>query len=56
MKDWAGIAFFVLLILGALYGLRRLANPAKRSAEDFERSVGEAGSALGAAGSGLQDL
>jgi hypothetical protein len=56
MKDWAGILFFVLLFAGALYGLHKLANPPKRTSEDFERAVGEAGTALGAAGSALQDL
>lgn len=41
MQDWIGSIFFVLLIAGAYFGLRALANRPKRTAEDFERSVSE---------------
>jgi hypothetical protein len=56
MKDWAGIGFLIIFILGVFFGLRKLANPPKRTAEDFERSVTESSTALGAAANALQDL
>lgn len=56
MVDWLGLLFFLLLVAAAFLGLRRLANPPVRTAEDFERSIAEAGGGLGAIGNALQDF
>ena len=49
MSDWIGLIFFALLIVGIFVGLKLLAKPQKRTAEDFERNVSESTSMLGAA-------
>lgn len=54
MADWIGLLFFVLLIIGIFVGLKILAKPQKRTAEDFERNVAE-GSSLGASVNALQE-
>jgi hypothetical protein len=41
MSDWIGLIFIAALISGAILGLRLLANPKRRTAEDFERSAAE---------------
>ena len=41
MSDWLGLAFVGLLIVGAIIGLRSLAKPRARTAEEFERSAAE---------------
>jgi hypothetical protein len=41
MSDWIGLGFIAVLTLGAVVGLRLLANPKPRTAEDFERSAAE---------------
>jgi hypothetical protein len=53
MQDWLGLVFFVLLIIGVYFALKALANPRKRSVEDFERGVEEG---TGLAGAGMQAL
>lgn len=53
MQDWLGLLFFVLLIIGVFIGLKILANPRKRTVEDFERGVEEG---TGLAGAGMQAL
>lgn len=55
MSDILGLAFFVLLIIGAFVGLKILSKPQKRTAEEFERSVAEGGSALAAGVNALQE-
>jgi len=54
MNDWIGILFFVILIIGILGGLRSLAKPRTRTAEEFERNAAE-GSTLGAFANALQE-
>ena len=56
MSDWLGIAFFVLLILGAFFGLRALAKPRTRTSEEFERGAAEGTTAMGAGFNALQQL
>ncbi len=56
MGDWVGIAFFVLLLAGAFFGLRALAKPRPRTAEEFERNAAEGTTALGASMNALQEL
>ena len=55
MGDWIGLIFFVLLVVGIFIGLKLLAKPQKRTAEDFERNVSESTSGIGAAVNALQE-
>ncbi len=54
MGDYIGLAFFVLLVIGAFIGLKLLSKPQKRTAEEFERNAAE-GSGLGASVNALQE-
>jgi len=56
MADWIGVAFFVLLIVGAAVGLKLLSRPQTRTAEEFERNAAEGTTALGASMNALQEL
>ena len=56
MGDWIGLAFFVLLIVGAVVGLRVLSRPQTRTSEEFERNAAEGTTALGASMNALQEL
>jgi hypothetical protein len=56
MSDWVGLAFLVLLIVGAIVGLRALAKPRTRTAEEFEQNAVEGTTALGASMNALQEL
>ena len=56
MSDWVGLAFLVLLIVGAIVGLRALAKPRTRTAEEFEQNAAEGTTALGASMNALQEL
>lgn len=56
MSDWIGLAFLVLLVLGALFGLRALAKPQTRTAEEFERNAAEGTTMMGASMNALQEL
>jgi hypothetical protein len=56
MSDWIGLLFLVLLIVGAFFGLRALAKPRTRTAEEFERNAAEGTTALGASMNALQEL
>ena len=56
MSAWVGLLFFVLLLAGALFGLRALANQKPKSAEEFERSAAESTTMLGASMNALQEL
>lgn len=56
MENWIGIAFFVLLLAGAYFGLRALAKPRPRTSEEFERNAAEGTTALGASMNALQEL
>ena len=56
MSDWIGLGFFALLIIGAFIGLRQLAKPQTRTAEEFERNAAENTTMLGASMNALQEL
>jgi len=56
MGDWIGIGFFVLLIVGAIVGLKALSRPQKRTAEEFERNAAEGTTMIGASMNALQEL
>ena len=56
MSDWIGLAFFVLLIVGVIVGLKVLSKPRTRTAEEFERSASEGTTAIGASMNALQEL
>jgi hypothetical protein len=56
MSDWLGLLFFALLIIGVYFALRTLANPKKRTVEDFERGIEEGTGLAGAGMNALQKL
>jgi len=56
MEDWIGLAFFVLLIVGALIGLKLLSKPQTRTSEEFERNAAEGTTAIGASMNALHEL
>jgi hypothetical protein len=56
MQDWFGLLFFALLIIGVYFALRTLANPKKRTVEDFERGIEEGTGLAGAGMNALQKL
>ena len=56
MSDWLGLLFFVLLIVGIIVGLKVLAKPQKRTAEEFERNAAENKTMLGASMNALQEM
>lgn len=56
MGDWIGLAFLILLIAGAYFGIRALANPRPRTAAEFERSAAENTTMLGASMNALNEL
>ena len=56
MQDWIGLAFFVLLIVGVIVGLKILAKPQTRTAEEFERNAAENTTMMGASMNALQEL
>ena len=56
MSDWIGLAFFVVLALGILMGLKVLSKPRTRTAEEFERNAAENTTMLGASMNALHEL
>ena len=56
MSDWLGVAFIVLLVIGAFFGLRALAKPRPKTSEEFERGAAEGTTAMGASFNALQEL
>lgn len=56
MGDWIGIAFLVLLFIGAYFGIRALANPKPRTSDDFERSAAENTTMVGASMNALNEI
>jgi hypothetical protein len=56
MSDWIGLGFFILLVIGAIVGLRSLAKPKPRSSEEFERSAAENTTMVGAMLNALHDV
>ena len=56
MNDWIGLIFIVVLIVGALAGLKILAKPATRTEAEFERNAAEGTTMLGASMNALQEM
>ena len=56
MSDWIGVAFFMLLLVGAFFGLRALAKPRPRTAEEIERNAADNPTLMGASFNALQEL
>jgi len=56
MSDGIGVIFIVLLAVGAFVGLRALANPRPRTADEFERSAAENPTMVGALLNALHDV
>lgn len=56
MSDLIGLLFFILLIVGAIVGLKVLAKPQTRTEEEFERNASENTTMLGAGMNALQEL
>jgi hypothetical protein len=56
MSDWLGLAFFILLIVAAIFGLRALAKPRTRTAEEFEKGAAQNASFTGALLNALHDV
>jgi hypothetical protein len=56
MSDWIGLAFFVVLIVGAAIGLKLVSRPHSRTTEEFEKKAAEGTTALGASMNALQEL
>lgn len=56
MSDWIGLAFLVLLLIGALFGLKALAKPRPRTSEEFERNASENTTMVGTLMNALHDV
>ena len=56
MNDWIGLGILVLLVVGAVVGLRALARPRHRTAAEFERSAAENTTMVGAMLNALHDV
>lgn len=56
MNDWIGLAFFVLLIVGIIVGMKTLAKPRNTTGEEFERNVAESASMLSASMNALNEM
>ncbi|MBX3290887.1 MAG: hypothetical protein KF855_16340 [Acidobacteria bacterium] len=56
MGDWVGLIFFLVLIIGAVVGLKVLSKQKTRTAEEFERNVAEGPTALGGTMNALQEM
>ncbi len=56
MGDWFGLSFFVLLVVGAIVGLKVLSKPRVSTSDEFERNAAEGTTMLGASMNALQEL
>ena len=56
MSDWIGLAFIALLVVGGIFGLRALAKPQTRTAEEFEKRAAEGTTMIGASMNALHEL
>lgn len=56
MSDWIGLAFIASLVVGGVVGLRALAKPQTRTAEEFEKRAAEGTTMLGASMNALQEM
>jgi len=55
MGDWVGLAFIVLLIVGALIGLQVLSKSRTTASDEFERNAAEGTTMMGASFNALQE-
>ena len=55
MSDWIGLGFFVLLLVGAIIGLKVISRPVTRTSEEFERNASEGTTMLGATMNAVQE-
>lgn len=56
MGDWIGLAFFVLLVVGAIVALKVLSKPRVSTSDEFERRAAEEKTMLGATMNALQEI
>ena len=56
MQDWIGLGVFVLMIAGAVVGLKVLSKPRVSTSDEFERRASEEKTMLGATMGALQEL
>ena len=56
MTDWLGLGFIIVLIAGALFGLRALSKERVSTSDEFERRASEEKTMLGSAVNALQDF
>ena len=56
MGDWIGLAFFGLLIMAALVAIKVLANPRKRTSDEFEQGAAENTTLAGALMNALHEI
>ena len=56
MSDWIGSGVILLVVIGAMVGLKALSKPRTRTAEEFERNAAENTTMLGAGLNALQEL
>jgi hypothetical protein len=56
MSDWIGLAFFILLIVSIVVGLKILSKPKTRTTEEFERNAAEGTTSFGASMNALHEL
>ncbi|MBX3283287.1 MAG: hypothetical protein KF756_12500 [Acidobacteria bacterium] len=56
MQDWIGLIFVVLLVVGAIVGLKALSRPRKTTAEEFEKAAAEGSTMAGAMANALQEI
>ncbi|MBK7704786.1 MAG: hypothetical protein IPN69_13860 [Acidobacteria bacterium] len=56
MNDWVGLLFFAGLLIAIWAGLKMLSKPVRKTEEEFERSVAESASMLGASMNALQEM
>lgn len=56
MSDWIGLAFLILLLIGAIFALKALAQPRPRTSEEFERNASENPTLIGAFMNALHDV
>lgn len=55
MSDWIGLLFLILLVAGAVVGLKIVSKPSTRTSEEFERNAAEGTTMLGATMNALQE-
>jgi hypothetical protein len=56
MGDWIGLAVILMIVIGAIVGLRALSKPRTRTSEEFERNAVENTTMMGAGMNALQEL